>query len=131
MVILQQKFNEKYVHWTDTLYNVVIYLESVKLPYPNTNLKKCEIKIDVPPNLYDKRTGDEYYFYRDIYLEPELKIYHPRYKKYVMIPRAFKKDKTGWSYICVHPGFADKNTNILHLIRTLQIYLKNVDPGSL
>jgi len=139
--ILQDKYDKrdrfgrviKYgVDWTDTPQNRIIIVRNVEMPYPRTNLKTSNIKIMVPENIYDPAMGGGYYFYQNIFVDPELKIWHEKKKQYVHIPRHYGADRNGWSFLCIHPnGIVREEKNVLDFIRILQVYLKNVDPDSI
>ena len=120
------------IDWNNNPSERWVLVRRVKLPYPRTNLKETNVKIMVPENLYDPASGGGYHFYQHIYVDPNLRIFHPRRKQYVYIPHHYKRDRKNWSYICIHPsGIVKGNKTILDFIRLLQIYLKNVDPDSL
>jgi len=118
------------VDWTDDPRNRYIVVRSVQMPYPRTNLKRSNVKILVPENVYDRAPGG-YHFYQNVFVDPELLVMHPRKKRYVPIPRHYGADDRNWSFLCIHPnGIVQGNKNVLDFIRLLQIYLKNVDPDS-
>ena len=119
------------VDWTDDPRNRHIVVRGVKMPYPRTNLKRSNVKILVPENVYDRAPGGGYHFYQNVFIDPKLLIMHPRKKGYVSIPRHYGADNQNWSFLCIHPnGIVRGNKNILDFIRLLQIYLRNVDPDS-
>jgi len=140
LLILQKKYDKRDaygritqygVDWTDTPRNRIIIVRGVEMPYPRTNLKTSNIKIMVPENVYD-RAPNGYYFYQNVFVDPKLEIWHEKKKRYVSIPRHYKADKDGWSFLCIHPnGIVSEEKNVLDFIRILQVYLKNVDPDSI
>lgn len=138
--ILQREYDQRDKHgrttkygvdWTDDPRNRYIVVRNVQMPYPRTNLKRSNVKILVPENLYDKASGDAFHFYQNLFVDPKLLVMHPRKKKYVSIPRHHGADDRNWSFLCIHPnGIVRGKKNILDFIRLLQIYLRNVDPDS-
>lgn len=138
--ILQKEYDQRDQHgrivkygvdWTDDPHNRYIVVRNVQMPYPRTNLKASNVKILVPESLYDPAPGGGYYFYQNLFVDPKLRVMHPRKKKYVPIPRHHGADDRNWSFLCIHPnGIVRGNKNILDFIRLLQVYLKNVDPDS-
>lgn len=133
------------VDWSVKPGDMWIIVRGVELPYPRTNLRRSNVKILVPDNLYDPAPDGGYYFYQHIYIDPKLKIWHPRRRCYVQVPRMYDsmiwrpgegyirvpRGYKNWSYLCIHPPRVIRgDKNVLDFIRILQIFLNNVDPDT-
>lgn len=116
------------VNWKPNGYGTyTIYIQGVTLP-DNANMRKTNVKIEVPHNVYDPAPGGRRYFYANIWIDPRVKIRHPRGRGWGQLPRLHQRDPDGFSYLCIHPDTVGGNENILHFIATLKIFIKNADP---
>ncbi len=121
------KVIQEHVFWNDDASNRVLVIENVELP-DNINQDHTNVRIPVPSNLYDPVADGQYYFYRDIYIDPGLKVFDPAEKKFVTIPLYGDRPRRrtgddGWRYISIHPPRADEHTTVLDYLRMLQVYL--------
>jgi len=104
-----------------------MYVQGVTLP-ENANMRKTNVKIEAPLNLYDPAGGGRRYFYSNIWIDPNIKIRHPRRRGWGQLPRLNQRDSDGFAYLCIHPDTIQGNENILHFIATLKLFIKNADP---
>ena len=135
--ILQREYNEhdkcgrtlqRRVFWKsngDGSY--IVFIEGVTLP-ENANIRKTNVKLHAPPNLYDPANRGRRYFYSNIWVDPRIKVRSPRRKGWGTLPRLYQADSDGFAYLCVHPGTIGGNENVLHFIATLKVFIKNADP---
>ena len=116
----------EHVFWSENAANRVLIIENVELP-ENLNKEYTNLRIPVPPNLYDRASDGQYFFYRDIYIDPGLKVLDPAEQKFATIPlygdRPVTQGDDGWRYISIHPSLADEHTTVLDYVRMLQVYL--------
>jgi len=104
-----------------------IYIQGVTLP-DNANMRKTNVKIEVPQNVYDPAPGGSRYFYANIWIDPRVRIRHPKHGGWGQLPRLHRRDPDGFGFLCVHPDTIEGNENILHLLALLKIFIKNADP---
>ena len=116
------------VDWRPTPFggNMVI-LE--KMVLPNTcSLERTDVKIEAPPNLYEPVPGGGFYFYRNIWIGPNLRVWDHRTRRWHPVPRLHSAPSgSRFAYLCIHPGRALGDANILDFLRILDLHLLN--PG--
>lgn len=105
-----------------------VYIKGVSLP-DNANMKKTNIKIYAPANLYDPAGVVKKYFYSNIWIDPNVKIKYPNQKGWGQLPRLHCRDSDGFAYLCFHPQEIQGNENVLHFIATLKVFIKNANPN--
>jgi len=104
-----------------------VFVQGVSLP-DNANLRKTNVKIHAPANLYDPAGGRRRYFYQNIWVDPRIKVKHPRRGGWGQLPRLHQRDSDGFSYLCIHPAEIEGSENILHFLATLKLFVKNANP---
>jgi hypothetical protein len=116
------------VDWQTTLHHGnMVYLRQYVLP-PTCSLRKTDVRIEAPPNLYDVLADGGYAFYRNIWVVPGLELWDSRRKRWAKVPRLFEQSGSdGFAYLCIHPGRASEKETILDFLRVLDLHLLN--PG--
>ncbi len=127
--ILLAIFGKDGVTWAiDQQRGGFIIIKSVPLP-PNIHPRVTGLRIAVPANLYQRR-GQGYVFYKDIWVDPQLRVRYPN-GQWGPIPRHrdapfLGGSDSGWRYLCAYPvGTVDEKTTILDLIRFVQVWFAN------
>lgn len=103
-----------------------IFLFGLVLP-PNAEPRRIDVKIEVPPNLYDPTAGGRV-FYRNLWVSAPVQVLVPGTRRFGPLPRQFAPDGTHWRFVCIHPGLVPGNENILTFLRVLQLFVRNADP---
>jgi hypothetical protein len=118
----------KRVDWRPTAHggNIVI-LEQLVLPGV-CSPRRTDLRIEAPPNLYDRAPSGKFYFYRNIWVSPGLKLWDRRSRCWKPVPRLHAPTPgSRFAYLCIHPGLASREANILDLLRVFDLHLLN--PG--
>jgi hypothetical protein len=115
------------VDWKPTeLGGNMIYLRQVALP-PNCSVERTDMKIEAPPNLYEPAGHGLHIFYRNLWIDPRIRMFDTRGRRWVPMPRLFGAGQDGFGYLCVHPDPVTPDKNILDFIRVVDLFLLN--PG--
>ena len=104
----------------------LIFLRQMILP-PSCSVRRSDIKIEAPANLYEPAGGGRLFFYRNVWIAPDVRLYDPRTRSWAAMPRLHSRDGDNFSFLCVHPDPVTADRNILDFIRTLDLYWTN--PG--
>lgn len=104
----------------------MIYLRQVSLP-PTCSVARTDIRIEAPPNLYEPAGGGLLHFYYNLFISPGIQLLDRRTGRWIAMPRLHGRDTDGFAFLCIHPKQAASGTNVLALIRTLDLFLMN--PG--
>ena len=95
------------VDWKPTRFggNMVV-LEKLALP-DTCSLRRTDVKIEAPPNLYEPAPGGGFFFYRNIWVEPNLRVWDHRTRRWHPVPRLHNAAAgSRLAYLCIHPGLA-------------------------
>jgi hypothetical protein len=127
--ILLAMFGREGVTWQiDPQRGGFIIIKHLPLP-PNVHPRVTGLKVAVPDNLY-QRSGKGWVFYKDIWVDPGLKVRYPD-GRWGPIPRhhdaPYRGDRdSGWRYLCAYPqSVVDEKVTILDLIRFVQVWFAN------
>jgi hypothetical protein len=106
----------------------VIFLRQLVLP-PNASVRRTDVRIEAPPDLYDPRPDGRLVFYRNLWISPGVRLYDQGRRRWFPLPRLHAADADGFAYLCIHPDPIDPDSgkNILHFLRVLDLFL--VNPG--
>ena len=109
----------------------MIYLRKLSLP-PTCSVARTDIKIEAPGNLYepagrDGRGNELLHFYYNVFISPGIKLLDRCSGRWIPMPRLHGRDADGFAFLCIHPRKVTRGTNVLHLLTTLDLFLKN--PG--
>ena len=96
------------------------------------NREDIDLKLPLPQNLYDPVPGQRghVYFYRDIFLSPELLVWDRAARRWRQ-PRHYFTDANphtgkalgGWAYLCLLPRCVDRGKNVLSVLAQVQRFL--------
>jgi hypothetical protein len=116
------------VDWKPTaLGGNIVILEKMVLPGACSEAR-TDVKIEAPPNLYEPAPSGGFYFYRNIWVAPNLKVWDRRNRCWQPVPRLHEATGASrFAYLCIHPGLASGEANILDFLRILDLHLLN--PG--
>ena len=104
----------------------MIYLRQMALP-PTCSLRRTDVRIEAPANLYEPAPGGRLYFYRNVWISPELRLLDPRTRTWEAMPRLHGRDSDGFGFLCIHPDPVTADRNVLDFIRTMDLFMLN--PG--
>jgi len=104
----------------------MIFLRQLALP-PTCEIRRTDIKIEAPPNVYEPTGGSRLIFYRNIWISPGIRLFDRRRRVWVPMPRLHGRDADGFAFLCIHPDSVTSEKNILDFIRVLDLFLLN--PG--
>jgi len=105
----------------------ILMIRDLILPPGRCSPGRTHLRIEVPPNLYQRVSLGQFAFYRNLWVTPQLKVWDPRKRSWVRAPRLLDRMENGFAYLCIHPGYASEQDNILSVIATLDLHLTN--PG--
>jgi hypothetical protein len=105
----------------------ILIIRDLILPPRRCSPDRTHLRLEVPPNLYRPVGAGRFAFYRNLWVNPQLQVWDPRSRLWTRAPRLFDSVENGFAYICVHPGDATEQDNILSVIATLDLHLTN--PG--
>lgn len=105
----------------------ILIIRDLILPPGRCLPERTHLRLEMPPNLYRSLGNGRYAFYRNLWVTPDLQILDTRNRSWTRAPRLLNKTENGWGYLCVHPGDAGEQDNILSVIATLDLHLTN--PG--
>jgi hypothetical protein len=116
-----------YVDWKPTRSGSnMIYLRQVALP-PTCSMERTDIRIEAPPNLYEPAGGGRLVFYRNLWISPDIRLFDRRRRVWIPVPRLFEAPEDGFAYLCIHPDPVTREKNVLHFLKTMDLFLLN--PG--
>ena len=104
----------------------MIFLRQFALP-PQCSVKRTDVKIEAPPNLYEPVRNGRLVFYRNLWISPGIQVFDPKRGRMVAMPRLYGRDRDGFSYLCLHPDPVESGTNILSFLRIFDLFVAN--PG--
>jgi hypothetical protein len=116
------------VDWKPTQHGGnMIFLRQMVLP-PVCSRRRTDVKVEAPPNLYEAAGGNNFHFYRNIWVAPGLEVWDSQHRRWAKFPRLFTEPgDDGFAYLCIHPGQASAKMTILDFIRIMDLHLLN--PG--
>jgi hypothetical protein len=115
------------VEWGYTPGGAVLIIRNLILPPGRCSPERSHLRIEMPPNLYQSVGPGQFAFYRNLWVTPHLKVWDTRTQDWVRAPRLLDRSENGFGYLCIHPGYATEQDNILSVIATLDLHLTN--PG--
>lgn len=116
------------VDWKPTPHggNIVILAQMV-LPGV-CSVARTDVRIEAPPNLYESAPSGGVYFYRNIWVAPNLKVWDRSKRCWQPMPRLHEATPgSRFAYLCLHPGLAAGESNILDFLRIFDLHVLN--PG--
>jgi len=105
---------------------VDIFLREFVLP-PNCSAERTDLKIEAPQNFGEPAGNGLLFFYQNFWISPGIRIRDLRSGRWQPMPRLSTADGAGWAYLCLHAGAARPDWNVLHFLRTFELFLRN--PG--
>lgn len=104
----------------------MIYLRQMALPQ-TCSLKRTDVKLEAPGNLYEPAGGGRLYFYRNVWISPEVRLFDPRSRTWEPMPRLHGRDSDGFGFLCLHPESVSADKSVLDFVRVLDLFFLN--PG--
>jgi hypothetical protein len=86
--------------------------------------ERTDLKIEAPPDLYQP-VGKRLVFYRNVFIDPGLQVFHPTQKRFVPIPRLHPAGQDGLAFLCIHPDPVSPDKNVLWLLEVFDLFLLN------
>ena len=116
------------VDWIPTVHGGnIIMLEAMVLP-DVCSPDQTDVKIEAPPSLYEPASSGRTHFYRNIWITPDLRVWNRQKRCWQPIPRLHEpRQGSRFAYLCIHPGFASGDSNILDFLKVLELHFLN--PG--
>ena len=106
---------------------VILIIRNLILNPKRCSPKRTHLRVEGPPNLYQELGKGRAAFWRNLWVTPKLQVWDPRIRDWVRAPRLLGRIENGFNFICIHPGDASEEDNILSVIATLDLHLTN--PG--
>jgi hypothetical protein len=101
----------------------LIFLLGLSL-LPNCSKERTDLKIEAPPDLYHP-IGDRFVFYRNLWMDPDIEVFHPTRRRFVRLPRLHAPGADGLAFLCIHPNPVSHDKNVLWLLTVLDLFLTN------